>query len=93
MSGLRKRSASKSSHMTTTEDATDDESISRPWNFQVSPFHLSHSPMVLTQNFLPSSPLFLFLAAPVECSFTHTRTSLHTHAHTRTRADIAPYPH
>lgn len=48
MSGLRKRSASKSSHMTTTEDATDDESISRPWNFQVSPFHLSHSPMILT---------------------------------------------
>jgi len=52
MSGLRKRSASKSSHMTTTEDATDDESISRPWNFQVSPpFHLSLLPMALTPNF------------------------------------------
>jgi hypothetical protein len=40
ISTLGKRSASKSPRVTTTGDGTDNESISRPWNVQVSP-HLS----------------------------------------------------
>ncbi|KAF8259328.1 hypothetical protein EI94DRAFT_1751867 [Lactarius quietus] len=34
VSSLRKRSASKSSRVTSVDDATDDESISLPWNVQ-----------------------------------------------------------
>jgi hypothetical protein len=37
MSTLGKRSASKSPRVTTTDDGADSESISRPWNVQVSP--------------------------------------------------------
>lgn len=36
VTSLRKRSASKSSRVTSVEDVTDDESISLPWNVQVS---------------------------------------------------------
>jgi hypothetical protein len=36
VSSFRKRSASKSSRVTSVEDPTDDESISLPWNVQVS---------------------------------------------------------
>ena len=41
VSSLRKRSASKSSRVTNADDATDDESISHPWNVQVSVYFLS----------------------------------------------------
>ncbi|KAH9017372.1 hypothetical protein EDB85DRAFT_669366 [Lactarius pseudohatsudake] len=37
VSSFRKRSASKSSRVTNIDDATDDESISLPWNVQVTP--------------------------------------------------------
>lgn len=37
MSTLGKRSAPKSPRVTTADDAADGESISRPWNVQVSP--------------------------------------------------------
>ncbi len=36
VSSFRKRSASKNSRVTNLDDATDDESISHPWNVQVS---------------------------------------------------------
>src|SRR6266404_8343084 len=36
VSTFRKRSTSKSSPVASLDDATDDESISPPWNFQVS---------------------------------------------------------
>jgi hypothetical protein len=36
LSNIGRRSASKSSRVASSEDASDDESISRPWNFQVS---------------------------------------------------------
>ena len=42
MSTIGKRSASKSSRVPTVDDATDDESISRPYNVQVSPLFSSH---------------------------------------------------
>lgn len=41
VSNLRKRSASKSSRVTNVDDATDDESISLPYNVQVSLSFLS----------------------------------------------------
>jgi len=37
MSTLGKRSSSKSPRVTTTDDGANNESISRPWNVQVSP--------------------------------------------------------
>ncbi|KAH9027536.1 hypothetical protein EDB83DRAFT_1919118 [Lactarius deliciosus] len=37
VSSFRKRSASKNSRVTNIDDATDDESISLPWNVQVTP--------------------------------------------------------
>jgi hypothetical protein len=65
MSTIGKRSASKPPRVATVDGATDDESISRPWNVQVSP--------------LPSSLLpgvdFIFLkkkfAAPAQCPLKH----------------------
>jgi hypothetical protein len=41
VSSLRKRSASKNSRVTNVDDATDDESISLPYNVQVSRSFLS----------------------------------------------------
>jgi hypothetical protein len=89
LSNIGRRSASKSSRVASTEEASDDESISRPWNFQVSP-HFSPSLLyawALTFFFLVFS--FLFLVTRAECSFTHTRTLTHTD----TCCNIAPYPH
>jgi hypothetical protein len=54
ISTLGKRSASKSPRVTTTDDVGDAESISRPWNVQVSPLLSSLLP-VLGLNFLKPS--------------------------------------
>lgn len=42
LSNIGRRSTSKSSRVASTEDASDDEAISRPWNFQVSPRFSHH---------------------------------------------------
>ena len=42
LSNIGRRSAPKSSPVANPEDASDDESISRPWNFQVSPHFSRH---------------------------------------------------
>jgi hypothetical protein len=67
MSTIGKRSAPKPSRANTVDDVTDDESISRPWNVQVSP---------LLSLLLPDpDPIlfFFFFAAPAQCPFKHAR--------------------
>ena len=85
MSGFRKRSASKSPQMTSPEDATDDESISLPWNFQVSlPFHLSLLRVALTRIFF--STLISVIGLPLPRAW-DVHISIHTHPYTHARAD------
>jgi hypothetical protein len=92
VSGFRNRSASKSSRTTSTEDATDDESISLPWNFQVSiPFHLSLLRMALTLHvFFFSSHLRHFFSLSRAWN---VHLSIPAHPYTHTLPGIAPYPH
>jgi hypothetical protein len=72
ISGLRKRSASKNSLVTNPDDTTDDESISLPWNFQVSSPRL---PSFGSRHGLKIPPLlsFSFSLLPSSRARTHTR--------------------
>ena len=81
MSTLRKRSPSKSPSVTTTDAATDDEYISRPWNVQVS---------LLLSSLLPGLNLiylktkyFPFFFLPRPCNVRSQMLLRNT----------APYPH
>lgn len=63
ISTLGKRSASKSPRVTTTDDGTDNESISRPWNVQVSSI-FSSLLLGLGLNFFLKTMPFFFLSRP-----------------------------
>jgi hypothetical protein len=78
MSTIGKRSASRPSRANTVDDATDDESISRPYNVQVSPLFSS-----LRSDVDPIPSSNFFSAAPAQCPLKHARTY----------DNIAPYSH
>jgi hypothetical protein len=81
ISGLRKRSASKSSRVTNPDDTTDDEAISRPWNFQVR--KLRFSPFGARHGLDPFSRLFSFFTRSHAMSDNYTITRTRTHPHVR----------
>jgi hypothetical protein len=92
LSNIGRRSESKSSRMSSTEDASDDESISRPWNFQVSP-PFSHHIHAWTLTFFPSCH-FLSIPPSWNVRLPTTRTRIYyVHTHTPVHDNIAPYPH
>jgi hypothetical protein len=78
ISTLGKRSASKGRRVTTTDDGADGDSISRPWNVQVSPLFSSLPGLGL--KFLKTN-ILLFFIAPAQCPFTHTLTLTQHHIH------------
>jgi hypothetical protein len=92
ISGLRKRSASKSSRVSIPDDTTDDEGISRPWNFQVSgelrfdSFHSRHDLDLFLSSF---SFLFIFSLR----ARAYNLSTTYTHTHARIYAHLAPYTH
>ena len=78
MSTIGKRSASKPSRADTVDDVSDVESISRPYNVQVSPLL---SALLPDLDLISSS--FFFSAAPAQCPLKHAHPY----------DNIAPYSH
>ena len=79
MSTLGKRSASKNRRVTSPDDSATDESISRPWNVQVSLLLPALLPGLVLKNFKQIS--FLFLVAPAQCPSTRALTLTQHHIH------------